>query len=68
MEGLKVLLVNLPREGEVKDVANTDSLLYDFMDYPPHVVLADDIQRGFSPSSRFVIRDVIRNPSPGWSS
>jgi radical SAM superfamily enzyme YgiQ (UPF0313 family) len=37
---MKILLINLPREGEVKDVATPDYLLYDFMNYPPLGLLA----------------------------
>ena len=37
---MKILLINLPREGEVRDVATPDYLLYDFMNYPPLGLLA----------------------------
>lgn len=37
---MKILLINLPRDGEVRDVATPDYLLYDFMNYPPLGLLA----------------------------
>lgn len=59
---MKILLTNLPREGEVRDVATPDYLLYDFMNYPPLGLLA--IAAGLD--SRHSVR-VLDAPSSGMS-
>ncbi len=35
MGSMKILLITLPRDGEIKDKSTPDYLLYDFMNYPP---------------------------------
>lgn len=37
---MHIILINLPKDGEVRDVATPDYLLYDFMNYPPLGLLA----------------------------
>ncbi|MFH0753293.1 MAG: radical SAM protein [Candidatus Omnitrophota bacterium] len=64
---MKILLVNMPRDGEVKDVATPDYLLYDFMNYPPLGLLAvaagvdpkHDLQVLDSPTRNMNIKDII---------
>jgi len=64
---VKILLVNMPRDGEVKDVATPDYLLYDFMNYPPLGILAvaagvdpkHDLQILDSPTRNMNIEDIV---------
>ena len=59
---MKILLLNLPRESEVRDVATPDYLLYDFMNYPPLGLLA--IASGIDPRHSVQVLDTpTRNMS-----
>lgn len=57
----------MPRDGEVKDVATPDYLLYDFMNYPPLGLLAvaagvdprHDLQILDSPTRNMTIEDIV---------
>lgn len=54
---MKILLINLPRDGEVRDVATPDYLLYDFMNYPPLGLLA--IAAGVDPRHELTVLDTM---------
>lgn len=64
---MNIMLVNLPKDGEVKDVATPDYLLYDFMNYPPLGLLAiaadvdprHSVEVLDSPSRRMSIEEIV---------
>ena len=54
---MKILLVNLPKDGEVKDTTTPDYLLYDFMSYPPLGLLA--IAADVNPRHNLQVLDAV---------
>lgn len=52
---MKVLLINLPKEGEIRDFSTPDYLINDFMKYPPLGLLC--IASGISRRHSVTIRD-----------
>jgi radical SAM superfamily enzyme YgiQ (UPF0313 family) len=53
---MKILLINLPIEGEVQENTTPDYLLYDFMNFPPLGLMA--IATGINPKHELKLLDV----------